>query len=137
MMNQYTVIQLRTALAKSWSPESIYPGLHWDSTNPARGQCVVSALVIQHYLGGDFRRYQVVVDGITEKHYVNVLPNGEIVDTTRSQYAKDVKLIESSPSLDRYTSVREKLLDDKDTQRRYQILSLAVAKQLGHVEMAT
>lgn len=47
---------------------------------------MVSSLVAQDYFGGDSVRYAVKGDGIDEMHYCNLLEDGVLLDTTRSQY---------------------------------------------------
>lgn len=133
-MSQYAINQIINALEKSWTAETQYPGLKWNRENPARGQCVVSALVVQDYFGGELRRY-TVENGEEEKHFVNVLPDGQVVDVTRSQYGNEISLTESTPDLKSYKSIRQKLLADQDTSHRYQILGARVAKQLAISEM--
>lgn len=132
----YTIHQIIEALEKSWSPESRYQEIAWDSGNPARGQCAVSSLVVQDYLGGDLKRFSVIVEGKEEKHFVNLLPNGEIIDATRSQYAEDISMVDSLPNLEGFKSIREKLMSDEDTHKRYKILGARVAKQLAILNVA-
>jgi hypothetical protein len=83
----------------------------WSADVPSRGQCAVTALVIQDELGGELVR--AVVDG--ESHYWNRLPDGSEVDATRIQF-------------DRWcpadTSVRDRgyVLSFPDTEWRYAVL---------------
>ena len=135
MTDKNPTIELITeALENSWSGETSYPGSGWSQANPARGQCVVSALVIQDYFGGDLRRYRVELEGGPEKHYVNVLDNGQVVSVSHSQYPENMDLVEAPIDESRYTSARQKVLSGKDTQDRYQILSLRVADYLERKE---
>ena len=122
--------KITQALHASWSQETSYGGAA-TIENPARGQCVVSSLVIQDYLGGDLRRVRVRGGGIDEKHYFNVLNDGMIIDTTGSQYA-NMKVVFVPLPINRkdYVSVRDKLFDD-DTRRRYELLRQRVDKYLA------
>src|SRR5882757_7942847 len=72
-------------LRQSWSAETAFNASDWSPENPARGQCVISALVVQDYLGGDLQRFEVQGDDFAETHYTNLL-NGVVIDTTASQY---------------------------------------------------
>lgn len=89
--------QITAALQKSWSADTSVWGDELPADNPARGQCVVSSLVVQDYLGGDLYRVQAMGDGINEKHYYNVLDDGTVIDTTRSQYKDLVVSLTPAP----------------------------------------
>lgn len=102
---------------------------NWSPENPARGQCVVSSLVVLDYFGGDIVRYAVTGEGIDETHYFNVLEDGTVLDTTRSQYKdKQVNMAEKPIDLKKngFSSVRERCLADKETKYRYGILATRV-----------
>lgn len=114
--------EIENALRKSWSRDTSYCRGEWSDQNPARGQCVVSALVVQDVLGGELKRYKVLFNGGEEKHYVNVLPDGRVVDVTSDQYPPDIFFEESESNLHGFESVREKLLADGNTKRRYMLL---------------
>ena len=81
---------LERALRASWSAETcddVDVG-HWRPDNPARGQCGVTALVVQDHLGGELLLAEVsCADGSRQGvHYWNRLPSGEQVDLTRTQF---------------------------------------------------
>ena len=129
--------QLARALQDSWCAKTSVQGDDMPTDNPARGQCVVSSLVVQDYLGGDLFRVKVDVDDTDEKHYYNILDDGTAIDTTRMQYQG--KLVTMTPApVDmkngQYASVREKVLDDGDTMRRYQLLSKLVASRMENIK---
>ena len=90
----------------------------WNINNPARGQCAVTALVIQDYLAGDIIKCDVIGD--EDSHFFNKLPDGEIVDLTRSQFAEGTKFENEK------NAGREKILSHPGTQARYEILKKAV-----------
>jgi hypothetical protein len=121
-----TIEQIEIALKKSWTRETSFCPDEWSEENPARGQCMVSALVIQDLLSGDLKRYRALLAGLEEKHYVNVLIDGQVVDVTREQYPASIEFEESEPSLHGFMSIREKLLADAGTKRRYELLQLRV-----------
>jgi hypothetical protein len=117
-------------LQQSWSAETAFDASDWSPENPARGQCVVSALVMQDYMGGDLQRFEVRGDDFAETHYTNLL-NSVVIDTTASQYNDlNVSLTPRPTNLKGFASVREKRLADDATRRRYELLSERVASIL-------
>lgn len=80
---------LRPALRAAWGPDTCDPVDldHWRSDNPARGQCGVSALVVQDLLGGELMLGEVHREGVKAGcHYWNRLPDGTEVDVTADQF---------------------------------------------------
>lgn len=126
-----SLAQLTLALRHAWSDQTSCWADDWPADNPARGQCVVSSLVVQDYFGGDLVRYAVEGQGIHEKHYCNILPDGTLVDATRSQYGgKIVSFREDPVALNGAESVRHKRLADHETRIRYEVLKQRVAEYL-------
>src|ERR1019366_724345 len=74
---------LYAAIRASWGPDTAYDPAAWSPHCPERGQCAVTALIIQDHLGGDLLR--AVAGG--DSHYWNLLPSGEELDLTRAQFA--------------------------------------------------
>lgn len=129
-MHKLTLDELIVALRQSWQPDTAFDVSDWSKENPARGQCVVSALVVQDYLGGDLQRYEVS-GAYDETHYVNKI-NGVIIDTTASQYdGLWVTLEPAEANLKGFSSLREKRLADKSTRARYERLKCRVQAILG------
>lgn len=95
----------------SWSNETTYPGSNWTKENPALGQCAITALVINDFMGGKIMRC-IVENG---SHYYNLI-EGKIFDLTASQF--NVK-IDYSTCEER---TREYLLSNKNTKERYLLL---------------
>ena len=126
------ISHITEALRASWSPETSTWGEDLPVDNPARGQCAVSSLVVQDFLGGDLFRVRANGDGIDEKHYYNVLDDGSVIDTTREQYqGKVVSLTPAPVDLEgKYVSIREKVLDNEDTRKRYELLRQLVNDNL-------
>ncbi len=119
------LIVLTEALQKSWCKETSVAGEELPPNNPARGQCAVSSLVIQDYLGGDIVRVHVTGEGYDENHYFNCLEDGTIVDTTRMQYNGSCVSMADHPkdfSSKAYSTMREWMLSDVDTAHRYELL---------------
>lgn len=118
-----TLAQVEAAIEASWTAEtSVDPT--WSPTNPALGQCAVTALVVQDYLGGDLIR--VVNDGVS--HYFNLVVGPGIrvteVDLTRGQFDTWEP---SAPEVRDRTYV----LSFPATLTRYELLAAAVAARLA------
>jgi hypothetical protein len=73
-----------------WSAETCDPVdlADWSPSNPARGQCAVTALVVQDLLGGDLLLAQVHHDDGSHQgvHFWNRLQGGLEIDLTREQF---------------------------------------------------
>jgi hypothetical protein len=119
------------ALEASWGPDTAYDKNDWSAENPARGQCVVSSLIVQDHLGGELLKYSVKGDNLSETHYFNQLPDGSTLDTTASQYATPVSFAPDTISFDGFSSIREKRLNDDDTRKRYELLKGRVDSYLA------
>lgn len=80
-----TLPKLEAALKRSWNKETCYLPMQeqWTSENPAFGQRVITALIVQDFFGGEilFCEYQ--------NHFWNQLPDGIQIDLTRSQFPPD------------------------------------------------
>src|SRR6266487_2671490 len=92
----------------------------WSATWPSLGQCAVTALVIQDYLGGELARAEV--DG--RSHYWYVV-DGETIDLTRDQFAS------GAPARNAATRSRSYVLSYADTARRYDLLRARTAAILS------
>lgn len=119
--------QLLLAITECWgSDTSASP--HWTPDNPPLGQCAVTALVIQDYMGGDLLR---VTNG-GEGHYFNRFPNPDGVgdcrlDHTWSQFTR----IQWDPQDDEQVRDRAYVLSYPDTVARYELLRDRVAAIVG------
>jgi hypothetical protein len=84
-----TSVKMEGAIRASWSRESCDPVdlADWSRDNPARGQCGVTALVVQDLLGGELLLAEVHhADGRRQGvHYWNRIGGVEI-DLTREQF---------------------------------------------------
>lgn len=126
-----TIQELSAALQASWGPDTAYSSEEWSHNNKARGQCVVSSLVVQDYLGGDLIRYEINDDQLHETHYVNKLPDGTVIDTTASQYSTPVSMKLKPVDTSGSVAIRDKRLADKSTSERYTTLKHRVEQQLA------
>jgi hypothetical protein len=81
---------LRPILRASWGSDTCDPHdlANWHPGNPARGQCGVTALIVQDLLGGELILGEVFV-GNTKvgHHHWNRLPGGRDVDLTADQFS--------------------------------------------------
>ena len=101
-----------------WSAQTSSSKL-WDSNHSSRGQCAVTALVVQDRYGGDLLRVVVndpELPGLSGSHYYNRLPDGRIVDLTRNQFSSWRP--EGPPEV----RPREYLLANESTAERYRLL---------------
>jgi len=91
----YTLTQLEQAIRKSWGPDTVEPNCGWSAGNPGRGQCDVTALVVDDLIGGELMASDVLLDGRrVMAHMWNRLPSGIEVDLTREQF-RDGEILEN------------------------------------------
>ncbi|MBU8683658.1 YunG family protein [Bacillus haynesii] len=74
--------QIMKALYKSWSSDS---SSKWSQDNPAKGQCGVTALVVNDILGGEISKTKLPEGW----HFYNFI-NGKRYDLTVSQFKEDI-----------------------------------------------
>ena len=89
VMSVLSFAEVERAVRASWSAETCDPAAvdEWRPDNPARGQCGVTAFVVQDLFGGDLVLGEVHVDGRkVENHYWNRFGRGLDVDLTREQF---------------------------------------------------
>lgn len=107
-MNEYysqKIEFLKSALFSSWSLAS---STIWRSDNPAKGQCGVTALVVNDLLGG-----QILKTKLSEGwHFYNVIEHNRY-DFTASQFSKPF-IYEDIPS-----NRREAFMDCNENQYLY------------------
>ncbi len=105
---------LEIAIRASCAADTSGDPTQWSSSNPARGQCAVTARVVQDYLGGTLLIAPVLRDGTpVEAHCWNVLPSGEHLDLTADQFVFDYELgspVDREPVVDHTGVDRHQLL---------------------------
>lgn len=111
---------LYTALRKSWRQDTAVRPMKWLPHIPSTGQCAVTALVVQDYMGGDLLR----VINLGDSHYFNRLPDGHEVDFTRGQFW------EWAPEDEPIVRDRDYVLENESTRRRYDTLATRVRDYL-------
>ncbi len=83
----FTFADLESAIRESWGRDTSDDPDEWSPSNPARGQCAVTAMVVRDFVGGEILLANVLRDGRrVERHAWNRLPSGVSVDLTRSQF---------------------------------------------------
>lgn len=88
----WTLADIERAVRSSWSADTCTPAHrpHWNTDNPARDQCGVTAMVLNDLLGGELIRGEVHVDGQrVDYHWWNRLGLGVEIDLTREQFGPD------------------------------------------------
>lgn len=106
--------EIREVLKKSWS---IHSSTKWTPANPAKGQCGVTALVVQDLLGGEIRK-TLLSEGW---HYYNEI-SGKRMDFTDSQFSEAIHY-------DDVPSNREEAFSDTN-EKQYTSLRQAVQRLL-------
>jgi hypothetical protein len=85
-----SLVDIEHVIRSSWSEQTCDPVdlSEWSTDGPARGQCAVTALVVQDLLGGELLLAEVLnADGSRQGlHYWNRLASGVEVDLTREQF---------------------------------------------------
>ena len=108
------------AVQHSWIGATSYWPERWSTSLPEAGQCLVTALVVQDYLGGELRRCKVG----RHRHFWNVLRDGTELDLTAGQFdlpheRTEVEAIQ-----------RHRLLKTRTTRDRYHLLKRRVEEEL-------
>ncbi|MFZ3032197.1 MAG: hypothetical protein WA082_04120 [Candidatus Moraniibacteriota bacterium] len=121
---------LEKALRKSWAKETSYFPDLWTADNSALGQCAVTALVVNDYLGGEIVWAEAVLpDGQTISHYFNLI-DGKEIDLTRSQFPERTAIPKGVMKNKNFTTTRDFVLSSENTRKRYEILRAVVTQCL-------
>lgn len=118
-MNQ---VELKKLLKAAWSKETSADPKNWTLKNPSWGQCAITALIVQDFLGGELVRTVVEPFG---SHYWNKLPNGKEKDFTRQQFPKGTRVPRGE------SRKRSYVLSYPPTVKRYAALRLSVENQIN------
>jgi hypothetical protein len=74
-------------IRRAWSKETSASPDKWTTKNRSRGQCAITACIIQDCIGGRLiRTVAVLPDGTEESHYANLLDNDVEYDLTAVQF---------------------------------------------------
>lgn len=117
------VADLTAAIRSSWSAVTSVSPESWTASTPSLGQCAVTALVLQDYLGGELQRGLV---GDTS-HYWLQTARGDIIDLTLEQFTNPTVVP---------TGVRDRsyVLSSESTAARYRTLADAVVRNILEYE---
>ncbi len=88
--------RLRPILRDAWSADTCDPHdlPDWHPGNPSRGQCGVTALVVNDLFGGELVLGEVFSGGSkVGYHWWNVLPDGREIDLTADQFRPDETVV--------------------------------------------
>jgi hypothetical protein len=100
-----TLRSLEEAIRSSWSVDTCDPTdvAVWAPSNPSRGQCAVTALVVNDFFGGQLLEAEVhYPDGSRQGfHYWNRL-SGVDIDLTREQFTSE-EVVQESRVIERQT----------------------------------
>jgi hypothetical protein len=122
----YKLLRLQDALEHSWEADTCaeWERGKWSPCLPAFGQCAVTALIVQDFVGG-----RMVKDPEND-HYWNVMDDGTEVDLTRAQFAEGIVLKATEERTREYMLTGERSIKAK-TPDRYKILRERVRNILG------
>jgi hypothetical protein len=123
-----TLAELETIIRSAWSKDTSDDPDEWTESNPARGQCGVTAMVVSDLFGGVLLVSDVMRNGVrVETHYWNRLPSGLEVDLTREQFNRG-ELFGEPRTIDPGKSPEPR----PDSLRRLRLLRSRVERALGN-----
>ncbi|RAT07279.1 hypothetical protein A6E27_10125 [Bacillus cereus] len=102
------------ALIRSWSIET---SSKWTTENPAKGQCGVTALVVQDIYGGEIKKTKVR----EAWHFYNFI-DGQRFDFTEAQFNEKLNYMDIE-------SNREEAFTDTN-EKQYSMLKKKITKEL-------
>ncbi|WP_405163821.1 hypothetical protein OG203_01470 [Nocardia sp. NBC_01499] len=129
-MGAGTVASLRDAVQRAWSADTSNTA-DWTESNPAEGQCAVTACVVQDHFGGDIvNTVATLPSGRAVSHYFNVI-DGENVDFTFHQFPEGTSFSAPEHKTKGLPSTRAYCMSFQDTRDRYELLSSRVCQFIG------
>ncbi|WP_109528673.1 YunG family protein [Nocardia aurea] len=118
---------LHRAIRSAWSADTS-AAQDWTESNPAKGQCAVTACVVHDHLGGDIlNSVATLPGGETISHYFNLV-DGETVDLTAEQFPEHTHFSKPAPKTKGFASTRDYCLSYEHTRQRYELLRTRVAE---------
>ncbi|MBN2052070.1 hypothetical protein JW756_01055 [Candidatus Woesearchaeota archaeon] len=118
---------LERIIKRCWSKDTSRNPEEWNAHNPSRGQCVVTSLVVQDYLGGEILRAVAQrPDLALMNHYCNLV-NNKTVDFTKQQFPKGTVIFPGSCTTVstrdcRRIPIRKYFLSRKTIKNQYELL---------------
>lgn len=103
--------ELEKIIKLSWTKETCYPGNRdkWNEENPSLGQCAITALIVNDFIGGKIMR--CMCGNIS--HYYNII-NDNIIDLTVEQFEGIIP-----DYIHGEERTREYIFSNEDTKNRY------------------
>jgi len=121
---------LELALVKSWIRETSSDPLNWSEQNSSWGQCAVTSLVVNDYLGGEIVWANAhLPDDRDISHYFNKINNLE-KDFTRRQFPAGTIIPAGVTKNKLFSSTRDYVLSYEITRQKYEILKIKVQDAL-------
>lgn len=119
----------------AWCQKTAHPSCQaaWTSDNPSLGQCSVTAILVQEFLGGTISRLEFP-DGMIIYH--NVV-NKNVIDLTWDQHSESKRHYYENCSPTIQTRTREQLLNNRDTEFRYWVLKARVLMLMNGGSLAS
>lgn len=123
---QMVPLHILEAIKSSWCADSTYVPESYIAMNiPSWGQCTVTALVLQDYMGGEIVRVESYKDGFRlTSHYFNRFPTFDI-DITRNQFENGTYLFSEE------LRDRKVLLESWGLSERYKVLSEGTSARMS------
>lgn len=131
-VNKFDLFQ---AISKSWVRETSADPEGWTPDNPAWGQCAVTALTVQDFLGGELVRLDLTGHNdpkisAMRSHYFNKIGQAE-PDISSGQFGDINRFYQFRFSQEISVRDRSYLLGNLDTTARYILLRYEVARLLS------
>ncbi len=121
---------LEKFLRNAWTGETSSDAQNWSSTNPAWGQCAVTALIVNDYLGGEIVWAEAKLpEGRGISHYFN-FKNRKEIDLTRRQFPEGTVIPEGVEKKKQFATTRDYVLSFPLTQQRYELLKQRVLEKV-------
>ena len=128
-LDNLDIDDFKDALRRSWTAETCSPSWRekWRPDNPSAGQCAITALLVNDYLGGEIMRC-MTEDG---SHYYNLMYGSIVLDFTEEQFGGKTPDYRSGEP-----RTREYLLSNADTAQRYELLKSNFEKSIKDFSIA-
>lgn len=125
-MEPLTLDAIQAAIRECWDLETCDPHdiPYWTPTNPARGQCIVTSLIVHDLFGGELLEAKVHVNGAHEGYHTwNRLAGGLDLDLTREQF-DETEIVGEPEVVPRISG------DDMRLAAQYEILRIRLDRRL-------
>ncbi|MFB8003109.1 hypothetical protein [Nocardia sp. NPDC056000] len=129
-MGVVSIEVLQDALWRSWSADTSKSS-GWSERDRAKGQCAMTACVVQDYFGGEIvNTIARLPTGAQVSHYFNII-DGAVVDLTKQQFPLGTEFPDPAPKANGHRTTRDYCLSSEDTRKRYLLLSARVVDDIN------